>query len=293
MDIEQALALVEADSNYRVLRRFVPQASYSDPGPFLEKNGLYVDTETTGTDVTKDGILELAMQPFKYTEDGHVTTIGRPFMALNDPGIELTDNIRSITGISPEDIAGKKISVFDVDEMVEQADLIIAHNANFDRRITERPFQVFEEKPWGCSQQDVPWRKSFGAIGEGLEVLAMTLCGVFYGAHRALIDCLIGVHVLNTAQDAYGRTALSYLLEAVEKESIRIWAIGAPFHAKDLLKSRGYRWNDGKDGRPKAWHNKVKPEDLETENEWLRTNAGAYPQVSEINAMDRYSVRER
>lgn len=293
VNIDEAVSVVEADSNYRVLRRFVPRDIYSEPGILPEYNGLYVDTETTGNDVTKDGILELAMQPFKYTAGGLVTSLGRPFTSLNDPQMELTENIRRITGISPEDIVGQAIDQAAMEEMAQEANLIIAHNANFDRRILERPYSIFEQKPWGCSQQDVPWRTEFGAIGERLEIIAMTMCGVFYGAHRALIDCLVGIHVLHTVQDEGGRTALSHLIEAVEKESLRIWAVGAPYHAKDLLKSRGYRWNDGSDGRPKAWHTKVTPEKLDEENEWLRVNAGAYPRVSEISAIDRYSVRER
>lgn len=38
------------------------------------------------------------------------------------------------------------------------------------------------------------------------------------------------------------------------------WAEGSPFHTKDILKERGYRWNNGSDGRPKSWWVEVEEE---------------------------------
>ncbi len=61
---------------------------------------------------------------------------------------------------------------------------------------------------------------------------------------------------------------------------------------KDDLRNRGYRWNDGTDRRPKAWNKSIPLEQLEEENQWLRTVAGAYPQITSTDAVDRYSIRE-
>ena len=40
-----------------------------------------------------------------------------------------------------------------------------------------------------------------------------------------------------------------HLLTLTHKALLRIWAEGSPFDMKDELKKRGYRWNDGLDGR--------------------------------------------
>lgn len=290
---DDAVSRINEHPDYRVLRRFRPRKKYSDAGPLPTYIGLYIDTETTGADHLKDGILEFAMVPFNYTLEGEVTDLFKPFTGLNDPGVPVTDQIRRITGISPEDVAGCEL-VFDSDakSLIHSADIVIAHNAGFDRPFVESVYPNFRYRKWGCSQVDVPWKEKFGAIAEKLEVLAMTQCGVFYNAHRALIDCQIGIHVLATSRDESGRTALSYLLESVEAESIRIWAVGAPYSIKDVLKSRGYRWNDGNDGRPKAWNKRVPPDEINTENEWLR-NIGATPRITTTNALDRYSTREQ
>jgi DNA polymerase-3 subunit epsilon len=211
---------------------------------------------------------------------------------LNDPGVPITDEIRKITGITPEDVANHSLDIPVIETMLAGVDMVIAHNASFDRKVLERKIPAFRDVRWACSQQDVPWKDVFHAPAEKLEVLAMYLGDVFYGAHRAMIDCIAGVHVLANVMDDDGKSAFEYLEESCYEESIRIWAVGAPFETKDLLSKRGYRWNDGKDGRPKAWHKKVTPSNLDEENTWLRTQCGAYPKVTMTSAENRYSNRE-
>ena len=89
-------------------------------------------------------------------------------------------------------------------------------------------------------------------------------------------------------------TALATLLESARKTRWRIWATSAPFASRETLKTRGYRWNNGCDGRPKSWHIDVDEEALEAEREFLRreiyrrdVEIAACP----ITAFDRFSVR--
>jgi hypothetical protein len=51
-----------------------------------------------------------------------------------------------------------------------------------------------------------------------------------------------------------GRSILPLLLTNARRRAYRIWALEAPIECKDLLKERGYRWNGGEDGRPRAWY---------------------------------------
>ena len=47
-----------------------------------------------------------------------------------------------------------------------------------------------------------------------------------------------------------GSPTLALLLETARKPTLRVGAEQTPFELKDSLKRRGYRWNDGSDGRP-------------------------------------------
>lgn len=296
MEVAEAVATLENHSDYRVLRRLQPpDGFYHDAtGNSAVRRGIYVDTEATSADPLQANILEIALVPFLYEEGGRLLAVHQDQCVsfLNDPGVELTNEIRKLTGIEPEDIAGQKLDEDYINRMLQGASVVVAHNAAYDRKLLERFVPAFRDVRWACSYQDVPWREVFHAPSERLEVIAHFLCGVFYGAHRAMIDCIAGVHVLATVADSNGKTAFEYLEEACATESVRIWATGAPYETKGALKDRGYRWNDGKDGRPKAWNKVIKPEQLNEENQWLRMNCGAYPTVTTITAEDRFSVRE-
>lgn len=296
MNVEDAVRVVRAHPDYRILERFSPVNSYNRMDGISKplKVGAYVDSETTGVDTRKDNIIELAIVKFMYDEDGRIYLVGTGDSFLNDPGIPLDEKIRSVTGISDEDVKGQMIDARNVDDLLSDVELVIAHNAGFDRRICERYFPRFTELPWACAQNDIPWRREFGSPGLSLEVIAAFVGGIFYNAHRALIDCQIGVHML-TAEDRDKNPALLYAINAASEDSLRVWACNSPFHTKDLLKERGYHWNDGKDGRPKAWHRNMGQDHTGVQEEitWLRTNVGAYPEVTSTTALDRYSIRER
>ena len=68
-----------------------------------------------------------------------------------------------------------------------------------------------------------------------------------YGAfardrHRALADCEIGVWLLAQTFPNSDRRVLAVLRETASRDTIRLWAVRAPFETKDELKARGYRW---------------------------------------------------
>ena len=53
------------------------------------------------------------------------------------------------------------------------------------------------------------------------------------------------------------------------RRTFRIWALEAPIECKVLLKERGYRWNSGEDGRPRAWYRDLDRELLDEEEMFL------------------------
>ena len=68
----------------------------------------------------------------------------------------------------------------------------------------------------------------------------------------------------------------------------------APFEMKDFLKAHGYRWNDGNDNRPKAWHYDI--DDFDFQDELIFLGGDIYGcainlPVTEITAFERFSNR--
>lgn len=287
--IAQKLALAP---DYRVLRRMIPR-EVSTPGRSENvRIGVALDVETTGLDTSNDEIIELGMVKFAYLPSGEITHITGIFEALNEPSVPIPSEIVELTGITDELVAGHKISADDVDSFVADAAIIIAHNAAFDRQFSERYWSTFEHKNWACSATQVEWRK-LGFEGSRLAYL-LAGCGYFHQSHRAADDCKALLEILSMKPNGGESTALALLLDSARKPTMRIWAEQSPFDLRELLKKRKYRWNDGSDGRPKAWYVDVAEASQADELKFLRDEiyqCDVDLLINRITAVQRFSKR--
>ncbi len=295
MTYEEMAAALEASGAYRVLRRLDPQAAVA-PDAAAEggetRNGLYLDLETTGLDPARHEIIEFAMVPFTYTIDGRITSIAEPFDRLREPAGPIPPDITALTGITDEMVRGKTISRDEVAAVAAPANLVIAHNAAFDRPFAEKFCDVFTTKPWACSMAQIPWAEE-GFEGTKLGYL-VNHAGYFFDAHRAGDDCLAALTLLGRTLPNSGRTGLDRLLENARQPICRVWAVNSPFDMKDQLKARGYRWNAEPNGKPRSWYRDVPPEALDVEITFLQKEIYQYDAdipVDRITAVDRFSTR--
>lgn len=278
--------------DYRVLRRLVPRTQFAQSDGQAVKSGILLDVETTGLDPVRDEVIELAMVKFDYRPDGTIVRVSDAFTAFQEPSKPIPREIVDLTGITDETVAGHHIDEAAVAAFAEDAVIVIAHNANFDRKFAERYWSLFQHKAWGCSATEVDWRKQ-GFDGSRLGYL-LAGAGFFHHAHRAIDDCHALLEILALELPTLGKTALAALLERARKRTMRIWAEQSPFELKDELKRRGYRWCDGSEGRLKSWYIDVDEDQQAAEIEFLRTTIylrEVDPRVQALSAMSRFSVR--
>lgn len=280
-------------ADYRVLRRLIARP-VSQPGVAQDcKTGILLDTETTGLDHAKDEIIELGMVKFDYTSDGRIVGVRDTFSAFNEPSAPISAEVTALTGITNEMVAGHKFDDAAVMAFADSAAITIAHNSAFDRKFAERYWPVFEHKAWGCSMNEIDWRKH-GFAGAQLGYL-LNGAGFFHQAHRAVDDCHALLEVLAFELPATGAPALALLLQTARKPTLRVWAEQTAFELKDSLKRRGYRWNDGSDGRPKSWFIDVDEAALDDEIAFLRAEIymrDVEPSVQRLTAFTRFSARD-
>lgn len=247
-----------------------------------ERTMILLDTETTGLDNNIDKVIELGMVKVKYSPSmGIVTSIISIYDELEDPKMKIPADVVRITGITDEDVKDKLFTEQLVYDLVSDNPLIVAHNACFDRPFFEKRFPQLSNLPWACSIKEIPWA-ALGYSSSKLEYISYC-SGYFYSAHRAIVDCLALLWLLNTIP-----SSLSSLLTSADNSSYKIFASGAPFDVKDVLKSRRYRW----DANNKVWYKDVQNLiEFETERKFLielYDSTGMRHRFLEFNASTRY-----
>lgn len=291
-DAESQARQLEATGNYRVLRRLVPRTLTPAPADYAGKVGIILDFETTGLDPAKDEIIEVAMVKLRYSDTDEITGVSGVFQSYNEPSIPIPALVTELTGITNELVAGHRIDMAALEAFVTETNIVIAHNAAFDRKFAERLTPVFENKHWACTQTEIDWR-SHGFGGAKLGYLLADI-GMFHNAHRAIDDCHALVEILAHPLPAPAQTVFAELIDCARRTTVRVWAQGSPFELKDALKARGYRWNDGTDGRPKSWFIDVDENKRDAELNYLRKEIyqrEADIECRAVTALDRFSNR--
>lgn len=292
IDLAGMASMLDENPDYRVLRRFRPRDRYTEGTPSDLRRGAFCDCETTGVDVDADEITELALLPFTFDRvTGRIYDVGPGLAWLNEPTIPIPEVVQAKTGITPELVKGHKLDTVAVARAVDNLAIVVAHCSRFDRKMVERVVPAFQAVAWGCTQEDVDW-EPYGVAGGALQNVLITATGEFPDtAHRALVDCAMGVHVLTAERE--GRTALSELLDAARAGVARVCAIDSPIECKGLLRQRNYRALYVCD-RFQYWHKDVpanRPDEIEAEKLFCVNEAYASPRVKQIGARDRFSVR--
>lgn len=290
--VDDLVERLERDGNHRVLHRLDVRegrtgVEHDGGGSSI---GLIVDVETTGTDTANDVVIEMAMRRFRYDGLGRILKVDRAWSWREDPGHALDDEIVRLTGITDADLVGQEIDEDAAGRLLASADLVIAHNAGFDRKFVERRLPGSAGRAWCCSCREIDWAAA-GFDGRALGWLA-SQAGWFYDAHRAVND-VDAVLALLRYELPDGRTALAELVESAECPTVRVEAFGADFAVKDALRTRGYRWN----ADLKVWWREVTADGLTAEEFWLARNVYADecrpraigPRLTEVTARERYA----
>lgn len=298
LEAEIAITALHATGDYLVLRKINldQDTRFSHKSRAGTRIGLCLDTETTGLDHTKDTIIELGIVAFEYDpQTGEIIRVTERYNGFEDPGSPLAHEIIEITGITDAMLKGQRFDEQQISLLAEQASLVIAHNAGFDRPFVEARFPAFCHLPWACTVFQIDWQAE-RLQARSLEYLLFKF-GWCINAHRALDDAEGVVGLLLERLPITEQPVFKALLDNAGQAVSRLYAINAPFDRKELLKQRGYRWSDGSSGTPKCWWISVPEAQEQDEFAWLAKEV--YPhgntaavEVRRISPQDRFSVRE-
>lgn len=292
---EASLQEIEQHPDYQVLKRVpavIRNTVLTDEASFI---ATIIDLETMGLDPIQDEILEIGLLSFKFSNSDGIISILDTYNELQDPGKPIPPDVQKITGIKDEDVKGKSIDWQVVLKSLSSSNLVICHNARFDRNFLElqTPDDIqikIKNIPFACTIKDIDWKER-GYESSKLDYLNWKL-GYFYDGHRAITDCWATINLLLQENGCFDE-----LKNNVKKRETLLCAVNAPFEKKELLKQRKYRWSDGSSNLPKCWWSSVDNSALEEEKQWLDdeiySKSGASEKIPQktITAKTRYSLR--
>ncbi len=262
------------DPDVRILRRV---SSLNDL-PLAERvtgtvrRVAIVDTETTGTDVIHDEIIDIAVVVIEVDEAGEIVGIASAGQALRDPGMPIPAHITRLTGIGDDDVRGRTIDLDRLERLLTSVEARIAHSAAFDIGFIENLMPGLAGAAWACSMRDFDWLAA-GFDGAKLGYL-LTQIGRFNTAHRAMADVVTLLHLL-AHRLPHGGTVIGNLLDNAGRATVRFEATAAPFDRRCLLKARGYRW----DPRSRVWWCEIAQDDCAAEERWFREHIAPHGPV--------------
>ena len=131
-----------ADHSFRKFKEFYPDGDtfivVDNTGDEDDKMiAVFLDIEATGLSYTQDKLIELGIVKFEYNRHGSIFRLLDDFNGYQDPGIPIPEYITKLTGINDDMVRGQQIEENAVANYLQDVDLIIAHNAQFDRTFLE------------------------------------------------------------------------------------------------------------------------------------------------------------
>ncbi len=210
---------------------------------FVEKI-LIVDTETTGLDENSEEVIEIGCILF-HVSSKSVLSQASFLLPVNENKAEYINGIpQEVSNISQPWEKGLDFFL----SLVDSCDLIVAHNAEFDKKWFGKGKLPHLSKKWLCSLEDINWsfKKSLKSR-PSVSDLALSFEIPVWNLHRALSDCYYLSEVFKKCENLE-----DLLMKA--KEPRYLYKAIVSYEDRTLAKNAGFRWNSPIQG---AWTRKL------------------------------------
>lgn len=218
------------------------------------RNVLITDTETQGLK-PEHQVIEVGALLFSVE---HMTTLAQMATLLPAIGGNPAEKVNKIPAAAVASVEGCAFwgsGLLMLGMMQLEADVIVAHRAEFDRPRLAALDNRFDGKPWVCSKFDFVWPGSERQGGSLVNIVLDHGLGVSH-AHRAMTDCI------NLARlfECLGRD----WLEEQIKRGLRpkgLFSAILPYDRRQEAKDASFEWHDATDP------------DMRLKKQWVRRMA--------------------
>ena len=216
------------------------QQPQSTAAPAVPGTLLILDTETTGLDPDQDQCVEVGVILFDVAARA---VLAQQSFLLPVP-VNAAEPINRIpAAVSRRSQPWREALVW-FEMLVAAADVVVAHNAAFDRQWFGHGQLPAIHCPWLCSMDDLRWPADRQLRSRpSVRDLALAYGVPVWSAHRALTDCIYLAEVFARCDDLEQMLSLGM-------EPRRLLRARVSFDDRHLAREAGFRWNDPVKG---AW----------------------------------------
>jgi DNA polymerase-3 subunit epsilon len=208
---------------------------------------LVVDTETTSLSPSEGKLIEIAVAVYDV-DHGGVLEIFASLVREAAPPANAAESVNRISIGLLEQAPMIEYVQQQIRCLAPNAEIVVAHNAAFDRAWVKDVFPSLYAKRWICTMHDVPWQCK-PELDTRISLVQLLLAhglGVAH-AHRAAVDVESITRLFNRVAETAPMTGINVrglLLSALSKKA-RLISL-APFDEKDKVRACGFTWNPEK-----------------------------------------------
>ena len=222
--------------------------SFASPAPrglpACPERLLIVDTETTGLSPAKGRCIEVGAVLFHVPSRAVLSQVSFLLPCSSNPAQRVNGIAAEVTRLEQP----REQSLACLEAMATAAEVLVAHNAAFDRQWFGREELPDLERPWLCSMEDIRWpAERHLRATPSVRDLALAYGVPVWAAHRALTDCIYIAQVFEREEQ----------LETLLQQALlprKLYRARLPYDQRHLAKEAGFRWNEAVQG---AWSKRL------------------------------------
>ena len=219
------------------------QNSHLKTNQMIEKI-LILDTETTGLDENREEVIEVGCILFHVASRSVLSQVSFLLPVSKNEAEHINRIPSDISNISQPWEKGLDFFL----NLVDSCDLIVAHNAEFDKKWFGKGKLPLLNKKWLCSLEDINWSfKKTLKSRPSVTDLALSFEVPVWNLHRALSDCYYLAEVFKKCKNLE-----DLLIKATEPRYL--YKAIVSYEERTLAKNAGFRWNSPIQG---AWTRKL------------------------------------
>ena len=218
--------------------------------PACPQRLLILDTETTGLDPEHHHCIEVGAVLFDVPHRAVLSQVSFLLPCERNDAEAINGIAAAVSRLPQPWNAG--LACFAA--LLESADVVLAHNAAFDRQWFGHGPLPGIDKPWLCSMEDLRWPAERQLRpNPSVRDLALAYGVPVWAAHRALTDCIYLAQV-------FERCAELEQLLAEGLEPRRLYRARVSYEERHRAREAGFRWNDPVSG---AWTRRLSEREVE------------------------------